>query len=189
VALESPSLNVTGVSVPGVPGVLIGHNAQIAWSLTDVQNQATFFYAEQTSASRPGEYYWRGAWRKMRQVSYTIAVRGGHAVHLAVDITVHGPIMTQDAQTMAVDWMGNVPSPDLTALLGIDEAGNYSQFRSALAGWHAPSQNFVYADHLGNIGVISAGYFPQVAHGQPWLPLSGTGADDIVGVRGSATGV
>ncbi len=168
--------------MPGVPGVLIGHNSHIAWSLTDTQNQAALFYAEQTSPRHPGQYYWRGAWRPMRTARYTIDVRGGAPVHLTVGITVHGPVMTQAGQTVAVDWMGNVPSPDLTALLGIDQAANFGQFRTALAGWHAPSQNFVYADDHGNIGAISAGYYPQVAHGDPWLPLPGTGADDVVAV-------
>ena len=181
-ALSAPGLDASGVTVPGVPGVLIGHNAHIAWSLTDTQNQAALFYAERTSKTRPGQYYWRGAWRRTQPVRYTINVRGGSPVHLTVDITVHGPIMTQAGQTMAVDWMGNVPSADLTALLGVDQASNFGQFRAALASWHAPTQNFVYADDQGHIGAISAGYYPQVAHGDPWLPLPGTGADDVTGV-------
>ena len=181
-ALSAPGLDASGVTVPGVPGVLIGHNAHIAWSLTATQNQAALFYAERTSASRPDQYYWRGAWRRTQRVRYTINVRGGAPVHLTVYLTVHGPIMTQAGQTMAVDWMGNVPSADLAALLGVTEAGNFSQFKAALAGWHAPAQNFVYADDHGNIGAISAGYYPQVARGDPWLPLPGTGADDVVGV-------
>src|ERR1700761_3481748 len=181
-AISAPGLQVSGVTVPGVPGVLIGHNQHIAWSLTDTQNQAALFYAEQTSSRHPGRYYWRGAWRPMTKVHYTIPVRGGATVSLTVDVTVHGPIMTQAGQTMAVDWMGNVPSADLAALIGINTARNFGQFRTALAGWHAPTQNFVYADDQGHIGEISAGYYPQVAHGDPWLPLSGTGADDIDGV-------
>ncbi len=181
-ALSAPGLSVTGVSVPGLPGVLIGHNAHIAWSLTDTQNQATLFYAEQTSKSHPGQYFWRGAWRRMRQVHYTIDVRGAPAVPLTVDITVHGPVMTQAGQTTAVDWMGNIPSPDIAVMLGVSKARNFAHFRAALAGWRAPSQNFVYADDHGNIGAISAGYYPLVRHGDPWLPLPGTGADDIAGV-------
>ncbi|HEX3925178.1 MAG TPA: penicillin acylase family protein [Streptosporangiaceae bacterium] len=181
-ALGAPGLAVSGVSVPGVPGIVIGHNKNIAWSLTDVQNESTLFYSEQTSASHPGQYYWRGRWRPMRQVHYTIAVRGGAPRHLTVDITVHGPIMTQVRQTTAVDWMGNVPSPDVAVIAQISKASNYAQFHAALARWKAPTQNFVYADQAGNIGVVAAGYFPQVAHGDPWLPLPGTGADDVVGV-------
>jgi penicillin amidase len=181
-ALSAPGLSVTGVTVPGLPGVLIGHNTHIAWSLTDTENQAALFYTERTSASRPGQYFWRGAWRRMRQAHYTIDVLGGSPVRLAVDLTVHGPVMTQAGQTTSVDWMGNIPSPDLAVLLGVNRAHDFAQFRAALAGWRAPSQNFVYADDRGNIGAISAGYYPLVRHGDPWLPLPGTGADDVAGV-------
>jgi penicillin G amidase len=181
-ALSAPGLTITGVTVPGLPGVLIGHNAHIAWSLTDVQNQATLFYTEQTSKSRPGQYFWHGAWRRMRQVRYTIPVRGRPAVPLTVDITVHGPVMTRVGLTTSVDWMGNIPSPDLAVMLGVARAHDFAQFRAALAGWRAPSQNFVYADDRGNIGAISAGYYPLVRHGDPWLPLPGTGAGDVAGV-------
>jgi len=66
VALSAPGLAVTGVTVPGLPGVLIGHNAHVAWSLTDVQAQATLFYAEQTSPARRGQYFWQGAWRPIQ---------------------------------------------------------------------------------------------------------------------------
>jgi penicillin G amidase len=180
VALSAPGLDVAGVSVPGLPGVLIGHNQDIAWSLTDTQNQATLFYEEKT---RGDEYYWDGAWRTMQVVHYEIPVRGEATVPLTVDLTVHGPIMTQAGQTTSVDWMGNVPSPDLAAILAVYRATDFAQFKAALAHWYAPSQNFVYADASGHIGAISAGYYPQVAAGcQPWLPMSGTGACDVTGV-------
>ncbi len=182
VALAAPGYSVSGVGVPGLPGVLIGHNQHIAWSLTNTQNQATAFYTEQTSRSRPGQYFWDGAWRRMRQLHYTIPVRGGSTIPLTVDITVHGPIMTKAGQTTAVDWMGSIPSPDLAVMLAVNRASDWAQFHAALANWHAPSQNFVYADDRGNIGAISAGYYPEVRHGDPWLPMPGTGADDVAGV-------
>ena len=180
VALSAPGLDVAGVTVPGLPGVLIGHNTHIAWSLTDAQNQATMFYTERTKGD---EYYWNGAWHPMTVVHYDVPVRGEATVHLTVDITVHGPIMTQAGQTTSVDWMGNVPSPDLQAMLGVNQAADFQQFKAALATWYAPSQNFVYADTAGNIGAISAGYYPQVSQKcQPWLPMSGTGGCDVTGV-------
>jgi penicillin G amidase len=180
VALSAPGYQVSGVSVPGVPGILLGHNTHIAWSLTNTQNEATLYYAERI---RGDTYYWRGSWRKMTVERYTIPVRGAATVHLAVDVTVHGPIMTQAGQTMAVEWMGNVPSDDLGAMLAVNQAASFAQFRAALAGWHAPSQNFTYADSSGNIGAISAGYYPQVPAGcQPWLPMPGTGECDVTGV-------
>ena len=119
VAMSAPGFDVAGVSVPGLPGVLIGHNDHIAWSLTDTQNQATFFYDERT---RGNQYYWDGKWRPMQVLHYDIPVRGAATVHLTVDLTVHGPIMTQAGQTTSVDWMGNVPSPDLQAMLTVNQS-------------------------------------------------------------------
>ena len=182
VAIAAPGYYVSGVSVPGLPGVLLGHNRHIAWSVTDTQNQAALFYVERTSRAHPGQYFWRGKWRAMRHVKYTIDVRGGAARQLTVALTVHGPVMTQAGQTVSVDWMGNVPSADVAVLQEISVARDFGQFRAALAGWRAPAQNFVYADDRGNIGAISAGYYPIVRHGTPWLPMPGTGADDVVGV-------
>ncbi|GCE22094.1 hypothetical protein KDK_58940 [Dictyobacter kobayashii] len=66
-------------------------------------------------------------------------------------------------------------------MLGIVRSTTFVDFKNALRSWHAPTQNFVYADKNGNIGMISAGYFPQVKSGQPWLPLSGTGEADVIG--------
>ena len=182
VALAAPGLAVSGAGVPGLPAILIGHNSRIAWSLTDTQSQATLFYAERTSPARPRQYFWDGRWRSMRVLHYTIEVRGGAARQLYVPLTVHGPVLTQDGQTVAVDWTGALGSPDEAVMLGVDEAGSFGQFRAALANWRAPALTFVYADRNGNIGAISAGYYPQVSGGDPWLPLPGTGADDVAGV-------
>ena len=179
VAMSAPGLDVAGVSIPGLPAVLIGHNARIAWSITDTQNQAALFYEEKT---RGDQYYWDGTWRKMQVVHYEIPVRGAATVHLTVDLTAHGPIMTRAGQTTSVDWTGNAPSPDLADILAVYHVSDFAQFRAALATWYAPTQNFVYADAAGNIGAISAGYYPQVPAGcQPWLPMPGTGACDVTG--------
>jgi penicillin amidase len=182
VAIAAPGFDVSGITVPGLPAVMIGHNRHIAWSVTDTQNQAALFYAEKTSDKRPGQYFWRGQWRPMRQARYTIYVRGGAPRHLTVEETVHGPVMTHAGQTVSVDWMGAVPSPDVAVLQRIGTAASFAQFKAALAGWRAPTLTFVYADDRGNIGAISAGYYPIVAHGTPWLPMPGTGTDDVVGV-------
>jgi penicillin amidase len=180
-ALSAPGLAVSGVSVPGVPAILIGHNSAIAWSLTDTQSQATMFYTEQTTPALPGEYFWDGQWRHMRVVHYTIPVRGAAPRQIYVPLTVHGPVLTQAGQTVAVSWMGALGSPDVAAMLGLDRATDFGQFRAALADWRSPALTFVYADNHGNIGAISAGYYPQVRNGDPWLPLLGTGVDDVAG--------
>ena len=94
---------------------------------------------------------------------------------------MHGPVISERGQTTSVWWAGNVPSQDLRVLLDIDRSRSWQEFRDALRGWYSPTHNFVYADERGNIGLISAGYYPQVAKGRPWLPMPGTGEYDIIG--------
>jgi penicillin amidase len=179
--MDSPGYHVSGVSIPGTPVVLIGHNQHIAWSLTDAQNQQTFFYLEHEESAHPGQYYWNGAWQRYKTASYDIPVLGGATEHLTVKLSVHGPVITERGQTTSVWWAGNIPSQDLDVLLGIDQASDYESFREALRGWYSPTHNFVYADDKGNIGMISAGYYPQVKGGQPDLPMPGTGQFDVIG--------
>ena len=181
VSADAPDYHFQGVSIPGVPIILIGHNRDISWSLTNVQNQATLFYQEHTDATHPNQYLWNGSWHPVQQIHYDIPVKGASAVSYTVKTTVHGPILTQNGQSLAVDWMGAIPTPDLSVLMKITQSANFGQFRDALSNWHAPSQNFVYADKQGNIGLISAGYYPIVKSGDPWLPLPGTGSSDVVG--------
>jgi penicillin amidase len=181
VDLVAPGYRVAGASIPGLPGVLIGRNQHIAWSLTNSQNQATLFYAERTDPARPGRYFWKGAWRSMRTITYRIPVKGGRARRLDVQLTVHGPIMNRKGQTVAVYWTGHQPSHGVRAMLNVAKASSFAEFRRALRDWRAPSQTFTYADDRGNIGLVAAGAYPIVARGAPWLPLAGTGESDVVG--------
>jgi penicillin amidase len=180
-SMDSPGYHVSGVSIPGTPGVLIGHNQHISWSLTDAQNQQTFYYLEHEDASHPGQYQWKGGWQKYQTVNYDIPVLGAATDHLAVKLSVHGPVITERGQTTSVWWAGNLPSQDFDVLMGIDQASDYQSFREALRGWYSPTHNFVYADDKGNIGLISAGYYPQINGGKPWLPMPGTGEYDVTG--------
>lgn len=182
ISLRSPGYQVTGGSLPGVPGVLVGRNQHISWSLTNAQTVGTLYYREKLSPDRPDSYYWNGAWRPMKKVHYTIPVRGGSTVDLTTNLTVHGPMMTVLDQRVSVNWMGNFAHNDLNALLTANRAHDFTSFRTALRGWKAPALNFVYADDQGHIGTLLAGDVPQTPKGsQPWLPLSGTGDEDVVG--------
>jgi penicillin amidase len=178
---DSPGYHTSGVSIPGTPVILIGHNEHIAWSLTDAQNQQTFFYNEKEDAAHPGQYFWQGAWHSYRTVSYDIPVLHGATEHLTVKLSAHGPVINERGLTTTVWWAGNLPSQDLDVVLRIGQASDFNAFRDALRDWYAPTHNFVYADDKGNIGLISAGYYPQVAKGQPWLPMPGTGEYDVTG--------
>lgn len=181
VALESPSYHVRGVTFPGAPAVPIGRNEKISWGATDTQNQATLYYAEKTDSAHPDQYFWQGAWHRMEQIGYDIPIKGGSTKHHDLKLTVHGPILTQEGQTLAVDWMGNVPSSGLGSILRMMRAGDWSSFKAALSGWTSPTQNWVYADAAGHIGIYAPGLYPVVKAGRPDLPLPGTGEADVVG--------
>ena len=185
VAITAPGFDVTGVSLPGVPAIMVGHNKHIAWTLTSAQSQSALFYVEKTSHAHPGDYLWRGQWRPMRRVRYTIPVRGGPSRKLTAEFTRHGPLVTEPGPAglaMSVEWTGSGGSPDVAVLAGVGEAVNFTQFHVALGSWHSPAATFIYADRGGNIGAVTAGDFPVVAHGTPWLPLSGTGSEDVTGL-------
>ena len=118
------------------------------------------------------------------QVHYTIAVRGGAAAQrLTVDLTVHGPIMTQAGQTTSVDWMGNVPSPDLAVLLAHQPGAATGP--SSTPRWRTGGRPR-RTSSTPTTGATSARSRPGTTrwcrHGEPWLPMPGTGADDVAGV-------
>jgi penicillin G amidase len=179
--IQTPDNDVVGVTFPGPPAIPSGHNRHISWGVTDTKNQATLYYREKTDRGHPDQYFWNGSWRDMQKMAYDIPVKGGRIVHHLLRLTVHGPVLTQEGETMSVQWMGNVPSREFGALAKLARASNWTEFTQALTDWTCPNQNWAYADDAGNIGLIAPGYYPLVKQGDPWLALSGTGESDVVG--------
>lgn len=180
--MEAPDYQVSGVTVPGIPFPLIGRNEHISWSMTNGQTQQSFFYKEQMDEAHPDQYYWQGAWRKLQHTVEEIAVKGSAPVQLDIAATVHGPIIDKDGHTLALNWLGAIPSQLMDGLRQVTQAHNYEQFQSALHGWGAPTMNMAYADQAGNIGMITAGYIPVFEKdAKPWLPMKGDGTNDFIG--------
>lgn len=180
---ESPGYQYAGVTVPGIPLALIGKNERISWSMTNGQTQQTFYYKEKTDDQN--RYYWNGEWREMDVRTEQILVKGGGVKALEIRSTVHGPVVTQLGQTVAINWLGAIPSSPnggLDSLRRLMQAASYDQFREAFREWQAPAMNYLYADRKGEIGMISAGLYPVFRDGaEPWLPLAGTGEHDFIG--------
>lgn len=182
VQVEAPDYRFKGVGVPGIPMILIGQNDHIAWSITNGQTQQTFFYEEKTDESRPGQYFWKGEWRDFTAATYEIPVKGGQSVPFEVRSSVHGPLVTHEGKTLAMTWIGAIPSRSLEGLLALNRAADYGEFEQALSNWTTPTLNFAYADDQGSIAVIGAGYYPVFAEdAKPWMPQPGTGEYDILG--------
>jgi penicillin amidase len=159
--------DVAGVSFPGVPGVVLGHNARIAWGATNIDPDVQDLVIETVDPTNPNAYLYKGASRPFEVRHEEIKVKGAATVDLEVRSTIHGPILNTvderlaSAPPMALRWTATI-GPDRTfeAILGLNTAANYEEFRASLALYGSPAQNFVYADVDGHIGYQFPGYVP-----------------------------
>jgi penicillin G amidase len=178
VRLHAPGLDVTGVSLPGVPGVIIGHNERIAWGVTNLQFDVQDLYREQID-SQNGRYMFRGQMEQARLERNAIGVKGAKPVQFDQWITRHGPIFVGDGnQRYALRWAGDEPSSFQFPFLEIDRAGNWQEFTRAIGRFPGPGQNFVYADVDGNIGYHATGRLPiRPANCRGDVPADGASGD------------
>ncbi len=173
VQLVAPGIDAYGVVLPGDPAIVIGFNSNIAWTLTDTQaiSDGTFFFVQEVSN---GNYYWNSTMHPL--MSYSIN-------GMTVNYTNLGPVMAQSGDVAIVmDWMGNMFSNDLGALLNIMTSSNWNDFRSALSIWKAPYQNFAFANRT-MIADISPAYYP-IFSGTTYNPgaiMPGDGSEYISG--------
>lgn len=191
VHLHCPTINVYGVIFPGIPGVMIGHNDQVAWSPTNGQNIQVFYYIEKTDPDRPGQYFHNGKWVDFGNYDVTIPVRGKAPKRVSIPWTVHGPVINRhlpkvppmpDGVTVSMAYTGNLYSDLMRAVYELDRSRNADDVKQALSHWGSPVQNFAYATADGDFGIISAGYFPILLSGKPWEMLPGTGEADWAGL-------
>lgn len=198
---QSCPFDVGGFSFAGLPGIIIGHNADIAWGFTNLTTDVADLYIEKVE----GDRYWRdGELVPMDVRQETIKVAGGEDIDLTVRSTVHGPIisgLTDDFTAIAdapvVDAGGTalplegapeVPAGEVavslrwtaldagttaSAIFALAKATNFDEFRAAAALFDVPAQNLVYADVEGNIGYQAPGRLPIRGAGDGWLPQPG----------------
>jgi penicillin amidase len=160
VDLHSKDINCYGVTLAGIPPIIIGFNNKIAWGLTNTQMSVMDFYIEKINPQDPSMYYYNGSWHKIQTVRETINVKGEKPYELLVNTTVHGPIITSKGLAISIKWVGMNVTLEAIAIIDVMKANNLSEFFNALKHWDVPSQNFMYADVYGNIAVIEPGKFP-----------------------------
>jgi penicillin amidase len=172
--LRSGNFDVAGVTLPGLPYVIVGHNQRIAWGCTNIGPTVEDAYVETFNAA--GQYQTAEGWRTPEHRQEVIHVKGEPDVALDVILTRHGPIVSQlqpgETRQLALRWTlyDGIHDP----FLEVDAAQNWEQFRQALSTFDAPGQNFVYADVDGNIGYQAAAKVPIRAAGDGSLPETGS---------------
>ncbi len=160
VQLTAPGLNVEGVSLPGLPGVIIGHNERIAWGVTNLHFDVQDLYIERLNP-QTGQYVYRGQVEQARLETDVIAVKGAKPVVQSTWVTRHGPVFASDSnQLLAIKWTAAEPGGFEYPILDVDRANNWQEFTAALSRFPGPAQNWVYADVEGNIGYHAAGRLP-----------------------------
>jgi penicillin amidase len=177
VHLEGGRYQVAGVSFPGAPGVVVGHNQRCAWGLTVAGQDAQDLFIERINPANPAQYEFLGDWRPIQTVQEVVAVKGRTDPEVVeVKLTHHGPIVSGlmgEITPMALRWVALDATDMLGAVLGYDRATNWQEFRAALASWAAPANNFVYADVDGHIAYFQAGWMPVRAKGYGIAPAPG----------------
>ena len=173
------TLDVAGFSFSGVPGIVIGHNADIAWGFTNLGPDVSDLYLEQTE----GDDQWiqDGERLALKVRRETIKVHGGEDVSLRIRESGHGPLISDvsanfatvganaptdepgergSGYAVALAWTALEPSPTADAILLLNRAANWDEFREAAASFAVPAQNLVYADREGHIGYQAPGRIP-----------------------------
>ncbi|MFE7243149.1 penicillin acylase family protein [Streptomyces sp. NPDC057580] len=177
--LNAPGLNVIGAGEPGLPGISIGHNDDVAFGLTICPMDQEDLYIYDVHPERPDEYRHQGQWRPFTVERETIAVNGAEPVTVELKYTVHGPVIHQDdsrhkAYALRVAWLEPGMAPYL-ASLGYQQAADITEFRAALTNWGGPPVNQVFADRHGDIGWQIAGLLPVREGWDGTLPVPGDG--------------
>jgi penicillin amidase len=160
VDIRTPTMHVAGVSVPGAPSVIIGHNQYIAWGMTNLHFDVQDLYVERINPPA-GFFVFQGQPLRLRQHREVILVRGGAKLETLVPITRHGAVLVNEPnRQLTLRWTATEPAIFQFVFASINRAKNWPEFRAALERFAGPGQNFVYADREGNIGYQAAGKLP-----------------------------
>ncbi|MBS2030536.1 MAG: penicillin acylase family protein [Deltaproteobacteria bacterium] len=171
---KEPELDVFGVTLPGTPAVILGHNRHVAWGFTNSGADVQDLYLEKFIGRDAVEF--RGENEPVRVIREVIRVKGGSDVVEEVRITRHGPVMAggpgKPGPAVALRWTALEPSHGPWALSLMNRAKSAAELREALRHWSDPSQNAVFADRE-NIGFVMIGRVPIRAKGTGLTPVPG----------------
>lgn len=182
--LEAGDFDVAGVTLPGTPYVVVGHNRHIAWGFTALVADVHDLFVESFNAA--GQYQTPQGWQQPEHRREVIHVKGQPDVVLEVVVTRHGPIVTPlipgERRPLALQWTAYDTTAFRDPFFELDHARNWEEFRQALAPLLSPVLNAVYADGEGHIGYQAVGRIPIRKTGDGALPVPGAdGAHDWTG--------
>lgn len=180
VGLRGGGYETVGATMPGIPAVVVGMNADGAWGMSSAMPDDADIYREVLHPTDPTLYAFRGEWRRLTVRTEEIVVRGKGVRKVAIRYIPRDraecPLLSDlfpMGDTLSLRWTGLEPSREMDALLKINRARTLETFQEALRDFALPAQNFLYADRRGNIAYFCAGRFPQRKRGDGPFPLDG----------------
>jgi penicillin amidase len=182
VGLHGAGYDVAGFSIPGLPGIGIGHNARVAWTFTVAYTDVQDFFVEQPDPTDPRRFMFKGASEAATAIREQIRVNGRvDPVPFDVLVTRHGPLMQgvlkDQLAPLALRWTALDGGKTMDALLAAARAADWSSFRAAMADVSGATLSACYADVDGHIGYLLAGALPERAKGDGRLPVPGWTGD------------
>ncbi len=181
--IKETNINVLGITAPGLPFVIMGHNGAAAWAFTAGGVDITDYYLEEISAEDSTLYRTASGWKKLKFVVDTIiAADLDSSVILKTSITRHGPLfdnLSESNKTYSFKWAGYDVDLNLScsAAFALQEVTSFEKFRKIVTSLGALDANWLYADKNGNIGYQLGTPIPIRQTTNFCLPLSGTKAE------------
>jgi penicillin amidase len=172
--LRAPGYHAAGVTLPGMPFVIAGHNEHVAWGFTALMGDVQDLYYEKLDGK--GNYQAADTtWKPLAIEHEVIHVRGGKDVTLDVQSTEHGPLMnplfTREMRPFTLKWTLYDPTLNALPLYEMNTASNWAEFSAALNQWCWPTQNVVYTDDQGHIAYHAVGRIPMRPGGLISVPI------------------
>ncbi len=184
--IKSKNWNAAGVTIPGIPGIVIGKNQDIAWTITNIMNDDADFYIEKIDSTGK-KYLLNNNWNELKILKDTIKVKDSDDYVYEIKETHRGPIISDihpgtllfseeqiKMPPISMKWLGNQFSDELLAFLNLNKAKNIPDVKNSMKDFSLPGQNFVIADKDGNIGYVFGAKVPIRKSNNPTLIFDGT---------------
>ena len=185
--LKGDRLDVSGMTLVGLPVVIFGQNGEIAWGGTSMTADVQDLYIEHPNPEVPAQYEHDGGWVSFQTHSETINIKADFPASLRAAVeplkiqvrkTLHGPVVSDIIgafdQPVALRWTALDPDDtSYESFFRVNYAHDWSSFKDAFKTYVAPALNLLYVDKSNNIGSIGVGRIPIRAKGQGRLPAAG----------------
>lgn len=178
--LEAEEMNVSGVIFAGVPGIILGHNDEIAWGVTNTGPDVQQLYMEKRNPDDEHAFLFEDEWEEADVIPEPIHIKDEETLEYEVIETRHGPIISEFAahsgedEVLSLSWTALDPTAELQAILEMNQASNWDEFEEGLEKFHVPAQSFVFAARDGTIAMKANGKIPIYEDGEDaLLPLPG----------------